>query len=286
MPQTTSENIVLIKRREIPMIETKALNPQLGVEVTSVEDLFDDTVIARCVEALKWRGVLLVRDANLDDEGQLAFSRRLGAIVAPGGREIFTITLDPSKNPAAEYLKGTFHWHIDGTTDDTPAKATTLTARHVATIGGGTEFASTYAAYESLPAKDRERYDRLRVVHTFEASQRLVQPNPTDAQVAGWRRLPAHETSLVWRRKDGRRSLVIGATADHIVGMDPAESRAVLDELLEWSTQERFRYHHDWKVGDLVIWDNTGILHRAMPYDPSSERLMHRTTIEGEEAFL
>lgn len=267
------------------MIQTAALSPSLGVEVTGVENLLDDTLISRCVEALKWRGVLLIRGLHLDDETQLAFSRRLGEVVTLGGKEIFTVSLDPAKNAAAEYLKGTFHWHLDGTTDEVPIKTTTLTARHVAMIGGGTEFASTYAAYENLSDADRKRYDDLRVVHSFEASQRKVKPDPADAEVAMWRKLPTHESSLVWRRRDGRRSLVIGSTADHIVGMDPAESRALLDELLEWSTQERFRYSHDWKVGDLVMWDNTGMLHRALHYDVSSERTLHRTTIIGDEAF-
>jgi alpha-ketoglutarate-dependent taurine dioxygenase len=122
-------------------------------------------------------------------------------------------------------------------------------------------------------------------VHSFEASQRLVNPDPTGKELAQWRSLPTHEVSLVWKRRDGRRSLVIGATADHIVGMDPAESRALLDGLLAWSTQDRFRYTHEWQVGDLVMWDNTGLLHRALPYDPSSERSMHRTTIFGDEAL-
>jgi alpha-ketoglutarate-dependent taurine dioxygenase len=255
------------------------------VEVTDVEDLLDDSLISRCLEALKWRGVLLVRGLHLDDERQLAFSRRLGEVVSLRGKEIFTVSLDPSKNPAAEYLKGTFLWHLDGTTDRVPVKATTLTARHVAMVGGGTEFASTYAAYENLPEGDRKRYDGLRVVHSFEASQRLANPNPTEEQVRAWRTQPTQEMSLVWQRRDGRRSLVIGTTADHIVGMDPGESRAILDELLEWSTQPRFCYTHDWEVGDLVMWDNTGILHRALPYDASSERTLHRTTIVGEEAF-
>ncbi len=89
----------------------------------------------------------------------------------------------------------------------------------------------------------------------------------------------------MWKRRDGRRSLAIGATADHIVGMKPAESRELLDELLAWATQERFCYAHEWQVGDVVIWDNTGMLHRALPYDPSSERTMHRTTIAGEEPW-
>ncbi|ABW13700.1 Taurine catabolism dioxygenase TauD/TfdA [Parafrankia sp. EAN1pec] len=267
------------------MAKTRALTPHLGVAVDGVGDILDDTLISRCVEALKWRGVLLVRGAHLDDEAQLAFSHKLGDVISLAGREIFTISLDPAKTPAAEYLKGTFHWHIDGTNDDVPSKATTLTARHVAMVGGGTQFASTYAAYESLPELERKRIDGLRVVHSFEAAQRLVKPDPTPEELAAWRALPPHETSLVWRRRDGRRSLVIGATTDHIVGMEAEESRALLDELLDWSTQERFSYTHDWEVGDLVVWDNTGVLHRAMPYDPTSERTMQRTTIVGDEAF-
>jgi alpha-ketoglutarate-dependent taurine dioxygenase len=267
------------------MIETAALSPHLGVEVTGVESLLDDAAITRCLEALRWRGVLLVRGAHLDDAAQLAFSRKLGDVVALGGREIFTVSLDPAKSPQAEYLKGTFNWHIDGTTDDVPVQATTLTARHVAAVGGGTEFASTYAACENLPDAERKRYDGLRVVHSLEAAQRLVKPEPTAAEVAGWRRVPCREMSLVWKRRDGRRSLIIGATADHVVGMEPAESRALLDDLLAWSTQEQFRYTHDWQVGDLVVWDNTGMLHRALPYEATSERTMHRTTIVGHEAW-
>jgi alpha-ketoglutarate-dependent taurine dioxygenase len=264
---------------------TTALTPSLGVEVSGVEDLLDPTVVGRCLEALKWRGVLLIRGLHLDDEAQLAFSRALGPVHDPGGQEIMTVSLDPAESPNAEYLKGTFHWHIDGTTDAIPARATTLTARHVATIGGGTEFASTYAAYENLPEHDRKRYQDLRVVHSFEAAQRLVHPDPTEAQVKGWRRVPTRQSALVWKRRDGRCSLAIGATADHLVGMDPAESRALLDELLAWSTQERFCYTHDWQVGDLVVWDNTGMLHRALPYDPSSQRSLRRTTIAGDEPW-
>jgi alpha-ketoglutarate-dependent taurine dioxygenase len=277
--------MILAIGREISMVETTALSPHLGVQVTGVENLLDDAVISRCLEALKWRGVLLFRGLHLDDDAQIAFSRKLGEVVAQRGQEIFKVSLDPTVNPTAEYLKGTFNWHIDGTTDDVPVKATTLTARHVAMIGGQTEFASTYAAYENLSDDDRKRYDGLRVLHSFEQSQRLVNPNPSEKKVAGWRRVPTHEMSLVWRRRDGRRSLVIGATADHVVGMDPAESRALLDELLEWTTQPRFRYTHEWQEGDMVVWDNTGMLHRALRYEASSQRTLHRTTIYGDEAW-
>jgi alpha-ketoglutarate-dependent taurine dioxygenase len=267
------------------MVETRALSPHLGVEVTGVENLLDDAVVAQCLEALKWRGVLLLRDLNLEDVAQVAFSRRLGEVVSQRGEEIFKVSLDPAVNPVAEYLKGTFHWHMDGATDPTPQKATTLTARQVAMVGGQTEFASTYAAYENLPDSERKRYDGLRVVHSFEAAQRKVKPLAEAKEVAAWRRVPAQQMSLVWRRRDGRRSLVIGATADHIVGMDPGESKALLEELTDWCTQPRFRYTHEWQQGDLVVWDNTGMLHRALPYDVSSQRTLHRTTVHGEEAF-
>ncbi|MFJ9737281.1 TauD/TfdA dioxygenase family protein [Streptomyces sp. NPDC101166] len=267
------------------MIDSKALGPAFGVEFTGVGDPLDDSFVHRCVEALKWRGVLLVRGLHLDDEQQLAFSRRLGEVVALNGQEIFPISINPEKSRTAKYLKGAFFWHLDGTTDDVPVKATTLTARQIAMTGGGTDFASTYAAYENLPEKDRERFESLRVVHSFEAAQRLVNPDPDEKELTAWRAQPTHEVSLVWRRRDGRRSLVTGATADHVVGMDPVESRALLDELLDRTTQERFRYTHEWEVGDLVVWDNTGVLHRALPYDEDSERLLHRTTVVGDEAF-
>jgi alpha-ketoglutarate-dependent taurine dioxygenase len=267
------------------VIETVALTPGLGAQVLGVEDLLEPTLVSRCLEALKWRGVLLIRGVSLDDDGQLAFSRQLGSLLAPGGKEIFTVTLDKSKNPAAEYLKGTFHWHIDDTTNDVPAKATMLTARHVAMVGGGTEFANTYAAHENLPEHERKRYHGLRVVHSFEAAQRLVNPEPSEKELRGLRSVPTHETSLVWSRRDGRRSLAIGATADHIVGMDADESCALLDELLAWTTQDRFCYVHEWQVGDVILWDNTGMLHRALPYDPASERTLQRTTIAGDEPW-
>lgn len=267
------------------MIDSKALSPALGVEFTGVTDPLDHSFVHRCVEALKWRGVLLVRGLHLDDEQQLAFSRRLGEVVALNGKEIFPISINPEKSRTAKYLKGAFYWHLDGTSDDVPVRATTLTARQVAMVGGGTDFASTYAAYESLPEKDRDRYENLRVVHSFEASQLLVTPDPTQEELAAWRTRPTHEMSLVWQRRDHRRSLVTGTTADHVVGMDPDDSRALLDELLEWTTQERFRHTHDWQIGDLVVWDNTGILHRALPYAENSERLLHRTTVVGDEAF-
>ena len=94
---------------------------------------------------------------------------------------------------------------------------------------------------------------------------------------------PAKEHPLVWRHRSGRRSLVLGATTDHVVGMEPDEGRALLDDLLHRATTPDRVYRHEWQVGDVVIWDNRGVLHRALPYDPTSPRDMHRTTFAGDE---
>jgi len=93
------------------------------------------------------------------------------------------------------------------------------------------------------------------------------------------------ELPLVWTHRSGRKSLVIGVTARHIVNMDFKKSAELLVRLRDWATQPNFVYRHVWSVGDLVIWDNTGTMHRATPYDPNSGRMLHRTKLEGEEAF-
>jgi alpha-ketoglutarate-dependent taurine dioxygenase len=163
--------------------------------------------------------------------------------------------------------------------------ATLLSAHAVAASGGATEFASTYAAYDDLPDDDKENYLSLRVVHTIEASQRLVNHDPSPDELALWRSRPSKVHPLVWTHRSGRRSLVLGATASHVEGMDLDEGRALLAGLLAWSTTPERIYRHEWAVGDLVIWDNRGVLHRACRYDPSSPRDMHRTTLRGEEAI-
>jgi alpha-ketoglutarate-dependent taurine dioxygenase len=101
--------------------------------------------------------------------------------------------------------------------------------------------------------------------------------------LAQWREKPDKEHPLVWRHRSERRSLVIGVTADHVVGRDLEEGRALLDHLLARATRPERVYRHEWMVGDLVIWDNTGVMHRVTPYDLSSEREMHRTTMSGDE---
>lgn len=271
------------------MITTEKLTDTIGAMVHGVDRealTTDESLPGWTLAALEEHGVLVFRGLHLDDEAQVAFSRTLGKVEKLGNGpnpEIFIVTLDPKRNPIAPYLRGTFDWHIDGCTDDVPIMATMLNAHAVADSGGETEFASAYGAYDRLSEEDKERLIDVRVVHTIEATQRRLVPNPTDEQVAMWRSRPAKTHPLVWQHRSGRRSLVLGATTDHIVGMDGDESRALLDRLLDHATEPAHVYRHEWEVGDLVLWDNRGVLHRALPYADDSPRDMHRTTFAGDE---
>lgn len=265
------------------------LTSTVGAEVLDVDvDRLarDEELPGLALEALDAHGALVFRDLHVDDETQVAFSKKLGRVETfPDGPipEIFRVTLDPAKNKAAAYLKGTFDWHIDGLTEDVPIMATLLAAHAVAESGGQTEFASSYDAFESLPDDEKERALATRVVHSLHAAAELADAGSDMLAMAKHR--PAKEHPLVWTHRSGRRSLVLGATTDHVVGMDADAGRAWLDDLLERSTQPDRVYRHEWEVGDLVIWDNRGVLHRALPYDAASARDMHRTTLYGDEAI-
>jgi alpha-ketoglutarate-dependent taurine dioxygenase len=274
-------------------ISVKELTPTTGVEVTGLSGrrMVDKAVAEECRQALDRRGVVIYREAHLDDADLVAFSRLLGQVVPlpnggiPDHPEVQAITRDPSKSPLAAYREATFFWHIDGTTSEVPDKATLLTARRIDGEGGGdTEFANTFAAYEALSAEQRAELEGVRVVHSFAASQLHVTPNPTAKERAIWDRNPAREHPLVWTHQDGRKSLLVGTTAGEVVGRPEAEGKAFLERLLAWTTQPQFTLRHEWRQGDLVIWDNTGMLHRALPYEKASGRLMHRTSLAGEEA--
>ena len=274
-------------------VETTPISAAIGVEVRGMSsaDFTSSPVAEECKRLLTAHGVVVYRGAHISDADLVTFSRMLGDIVvAPTGGhpdfpEISPVTMDPAKSKLAGLRRSTIFWHTDGLTDVLPQKTTLLTAREIAEEGGDTEFANTYAAYEALPDNRKSELDRYQVVHSVAASQLLMNPEPTEKQRTAWNQAPTQVHPLVWRRRDGRRSLLIGATAGQIVGLDAEAGRAVLEDLLDWATQPRFVLRHRWQVGDLVVWDNPGLLHRATPYAPTSRRLMHRTTLVGEEAI-
>ncbi|MDV3130559.1 TauD/TfdA family dioxygenase [Mycobacterium sp. 29Ha] len=276
------------------LLTINKLTSSVGAEVVGLDPdrlASDDALAEAVLEALEDNGVLVFPGLGLAPEAQVAFCRRLGDIDhSSDGHHpvagIYPVTLDKSKNASAAYLRATFDWHIDGCTptdDEPPQKATVLSAKQVAEHGGETEFANSYAAYDAFSDEEKRRFGSLRVVHSLEASQRRVNPDPSPELVARWRSRPTHEHPLVWTHRSGRKSLVLGASADYVVGMDLDEGRALLAELLNRATQPDLVYCHSWSVGDTVIWDNNGVLHRAAPYDPDSPREMLRTTVLGHE---
>jgi alpha-ketoglutarate-dependent taurine dioxygenase len=262
-----------------------------GIVRVDKQHLCDDDVVAEIKAALEQRGVLVFPEMNATDEEQLAFTDKLGERVnftrkVPGSDasapDVYKITLDRKLNTEPDYVLGTFFWHVDGVTIDQPLpKATMLSARHLSATGGATEFANLYAAYEGLPEAEKREYENLRVIHSVEAAVRPVHGHPSEERRERYRNLAAvMEQPLVWTHEDGRKSLLLGTHADGIVGMPGPHGRSILTRLMQWAAQPDFVYRHDWKVGDMVLWDNEGLMHRVVPYTDEG-RVMHRTTIAG-----
>ncbi|QSR15755.1 TauD/TfdA family dioxygenase [Novosphingobium sp. KA1] len=271
--------------------KAEAIKPKIGSRVlNSREELLSGEFAAEIRELLEARGVLVFPQVNFTDEEQVAFTKTLGTFAPErkGGEEVISkITLDARENPmAAEYLKGSLYWHIDGTRNDVPILASLLSCRVPSPKGtGNTGFANTYAAFDDLPEDKKAEYEQYRVVHGPWASLFYYEAEPSLAKLQGYAQIGEQELPLVWKHQSGRKSLVIGCTAAQVIGKSALESAMIIHGLREWATGEEFTYSHEWEVGDLVMWDNTGTMHRAEAYDPTCGRMMHRTKLEGEEPF-
>jgi alpha-ketoglutarate-dependent taurine dioxygenase len=268
------------------MFETQNASPLVGTIIqTTKEDMLAGIYADDINRLVEERSALVFPRVNLTAEEQLSFASTLGEIFLVGGKTLQKITLDSDINPKADYLRGAFYWHIDGTKDDIPARATMLSGRVLSGEGSGdTMVANTYAAYEALPGEDKRLIAGLKVRHTLEATQRMLNPDPTYAELQVWQAYPAKSHPLVWTHRSGRKSLLIGATAHYIEGMTIEDGQALLCRLKEFATQPQFVYRHRWSVGDLLLFDNTGTMHKAAPYDLNSGRLLDRTTLCGEES--
>jgi len=266
-------------------LEVLDLTPRIGSEIrTDLDTLLSGREAATIREVLERRGVVFFRGLEIGDEEQVAIATTLGTLVANEGQGgINKISLDEKVNQRAKYLRGSMFWHFDGSLQPLPNLATLLRAVQLSEIGGQTEFCNTYAAYEDLPEEDKEAIADLRVVHSAERSQYYVTPEMSYDEVAFWQKSPTKACPIVWTHQSGRKSLLLGATSDYVIGLPVEESRALLARLRDWATQPRYVYQHQWQPGDLLIWDNTGTMHRVLPYPVDSGRLMHRTILAGEE---
>ena len=267
--------------------------PKIGTIIRTDKDtLLSGSRASEIREIMESRGVIVFPQINLTDDEQIAFTHTLGTFAyedGEGAKEgkdtVYPITMDETINPIASYLKGAFYWHIDGTMSAKPILASIMSARALSPVGGETEFCNTYASFEDLPEDEKREIEGLNVVHAMWRSQLYWKPEPSFAELQKWMDRGVNTLPLVWKHRSGRKSLVLGATALQVEGKGIMESEALLVRLRDWATQPRFVYRHTWSLGDMVIWDNTGTMHRAMHYDHKSGRLMHRTKLEGEEAF-
>lgn len=269
------------------MFELEHASPRVGTIVrTTKQEMLDGSHAAEIEKLLVERSALVFPRMYFTDEEQLQFARTIGEVFKVSGeKELQNISLDPKVNPTADYTRGAFFWHIDGAGDPIPAKATMLSVRTMPAEGegGDTLVANTYAAYADLPEEEKKALEGIRVRHALEASQRLVTPWPSLAELERWQAYPSQTHPLVWHHRHGRPSLVMGASCFYVEDMPLAEGNRLLCRLQDWATQPQYVYRHKWSEGDFLLFDNTGTMHRADHYPLDSQRLMRRTTLVGEE---
>jgi alpha-ketoglutarate-dependent taurine dioxygenase len=264
-------------------IPSTPLNPRIGSQVhLDAAALLSGQHGQEIRALLEERAVLVFRDVHFDDAEMKAFAATVGTVNPEGEDGIFTVTRDTEVNEMAEYLYSTVAWHMDRMDTDLPPLGSMLSPRVIAREGGETEFCNTTAAYMDLPEEDKRRYEQIRLIHTPRAQFRAVDYVPS--QDLG-ERLMQHEEKahpLVWHHRSGRRSLVLGWTAFKVEGSED-EGDALVRNLIAWAEQDQYVYTHQWREGDLVLWDNTGAMHRVRPFDPKCGRRLHRVTLVGEE---
>jgi alpha-ketoglutarate-dependent 2,4-dichlorophenoxyacetate dioxygenase len=266
------------------------------VEGAEIARPLDDATWAAIRAAFEEHSVLVFPDAGLDDETQIRFSQRFGALEVtksinpaagtPFARQsnldIQTGDVIPPDDRRMVYQLANMLWHSDSSFKPVPSLCSLLSARIVPPEGGATEFASTRAAYPSLPEALRRRVEGAIAVHDFGWSRDQIRPGFFTAEERAVYPPVRHPMVRV-NPVNGRKSLFLGAHASYIEGLPIAEGRAVLRDVLEHVTQPRFRYRHEWRADDLVIWDNRCVLHRATPYDSvRHQRLLQRTTVSGD----
>jgi taurine dioxygenase len=281
-----------VRSEPIRVIPTGAV---LGAEVSGVDlKNLDELQFSALKRAWHEHQVVLVRGQTLTDADLVAFSRRFGnldlAPVQETGRrfvegipEIYIVSnVIVNGEPIGSLGAGEAVWHTDMSYLDVPPMASMLYALEVPASGGNTSFCSMYAVYEALPAELKRRIAQLKIKHdgTYNSGGYLRQGvTATDDP----RTSPGAVHPLVCTHPDtGRRMLYLGRRRNaYLMGLEVAESEALLDQLWGFVENPEFAWEHAWRVGDLVLWDNRCTMHRRDPFDASARRVMHRTQIKG-----
>jgi len=269
--------------------------PRLGAEISGIDlRTIDAAAFAAIHRAWIDHQVLLFRSQHLTDLDLIAFSRRFGDLdhapiqengqrIANGLPEIYVVSNVIENGVAIGSLGyGEAVWHTDMSYLTAPPKASMLYALEIPPFGGDTSFVDMYAAFEALPESLRVRVKGLRVKHdgTYNSGGYVRQGvTPTDDP----RLAPGTMHPLVCTHPEsGRRMLYLGRRKmAWLEGFELADSDTLLDEIWEFATQPQFVWTHQWRVGDLVLWDNRCTMHRRDPFDATTRRIMHRTQVKG-----
>jgi alpha-ketoglutarate-dependent taurine dioxygenase len=247
----------------------------------------------RILAAFHTHHIVVFRDQSLTREQQFAFSASFGEVEAHAAGKRYGVAhvisnlgsdgkpVDRSSSPVSNH-----RWHTDKAYHPVPPLLTTLYAVELPTEGGDTEFANTAMSYAALLPEKKRRIAGLRVVFRWGASFADARPGSA-AQAALRDRSPVDHPLVRTHPHTGAKALYLGNHSSHIQGRPEAEGRALLDALLEHATQPQFVYRHRWRRGDLVMWDNRCLLHRALAnYATGSERrILHRTVVKGTVPF-
>ena len=280
-------------------MEIVPLGPGFAAELrgmTLADVASDDAAYAATRSAFEEHSVLVFRDQEVTDELQLAFSRRFGppevtkvGSQGTGSHFVILSTIGPDGNvvPPDHRLslrnKANQLWHTDSSFKRVPALTSILSARVIPARGGETEYVSTRLAFERLDVGLRERLESSFAWHDYahsrsQIAQGLASPEERAA-------LPPQCWRMVWRNPvNGRGAIYLASHAYAVEGVDAAVGKKLIEELMELATTPGTSYLHQWRSGDVVMWDNRATMHRGRPWPAHEARLMIRTTISATEA--
>jgi len=273
----------------------RPLAANLGAEISGVAlagDIENDVFRAVYQAFLRYQ-VLLFGPQDLPPGRQVDFARQFGEVQihvmnqyhADGYPELYRLSnLDEHGQPTGRHPdKGTLAWHTDGSWRRVTGQATIIYGEVVPESGGETHFCDMYGAYERLDAAWKARIADLRAVHNldFSRTRRHGEDPMTEAQRLATP--PVDHPIVRTHPETGRKCLYLGDHAEYIVGMPYAEGRALIEELNAIAVHPDLTYEHRWKPGELIVWDNRCLMHRATSYDPFTQRrVVRRCTVLGE----
>jgi len=285
----------------------RKLHPHFVAEVSPVDlrRVHDAGTLARIRSGMDEYAVLVFRDQPFADSEQLEFAQRLDGLLHTklgihalqknrfGHEALGDISnLDEngeimqSDNRRRMYSLGNRLWHTDASFQDPPGRYSILSAKVVPPVAADTEYADMRAAYDTLPAEIKAQCEGLRVHHSIAHSRQTLGFEFTESEQEALK--GAIHPLIRTIPRSHRRSLYVASHASRIVDWPVPEGRLLLRDLIEHATQPEFVYRHEWRVGDLVIWDNRATMHRGRPFDDTKYRreLRRVTTLDiAEPAF-